>query len=107
MKKLFLVLALLLSTQTNANGSKAAWVKISRIQFWRGHSGILIVTDNNKALLTGSCGRSDRLIIKNDNPNYKEIYTMLLLAKSTNQKVHMVSKDICVEGFNRIDHVMI
>lgn len=61
---------------------------VTLIQFYQGHTGVLIQHSNMAN--TENCGRSDFLILPDTNSHFKEVYSLLLTAQTSNKKVGLI-----------------
>ena len=77
MKKIFLVSALFLSTNLMA-GNYSNYQELEQIQFYEGHSGLLIKQET--MVDPDNCGRQDYYILPQNRAMFKEVYSALLSA---------------------------
>ena len=83
--------------------SRSAWGKIKTVEWYEGHTGVLVIQENMSDL--GGCGRSDYYILDDQHPYFNQIYSMLLVAHVSDQPLSLSIQD-CVQGISRIKHVI-
>jgi len=81
---ILLISALTLTLNVQAAGN-TGFGKLGKMLFWQGHTGLLIKHEN--MLNADACGRRDWYILSDDYPYFKEVYSMLLMAKAANKDV--------------------
>lgn len=99
---LFLILTPLFNnanaTATNNDG------KITRIQFFEGHTGILIKQEGTMTDL-GECDRSDHYILGDNHIHYDQMYSLLLASHVSSHSVTLRLEG-CLQGFPRVRHII-
>jgi len=99
---LAVTVGLLLVSPLSGAASGAVFGRILELQWYEGHTGVLVVQENMTDL--GGCGRADHYILDDQHPYFKEIYALLLAAQVSNGPVYIFAAD-CVQGLSRIQHV--
>jgi len=102
MKKLLIsALFMLIVSSTQAGDFNSAG-NITEVNFWKGHTGVLVVHES--MVNPENCSRSDQYILRENHPFFKEIYSMLLSSHIASQPVRFGLKG-CFQGFPSIVHV--
>lgn len=74
---------------------------IKQLHFWQGVTGVLIIHEHQ--VNPDNCTRNDQLILKQDHPFFKELYSLLLSAHIAGQPLRLGLQG-CHEGFPVIVH---
>jgi hypothetical protein len=85
-----------------ANGAVTA--TITRLFFYEGHDGLLIILANMTDL--GGCGNASWYLLPKGHAHYKETVALLMSAQAQDKQVN-VTVDNCYQGYGRISHVML
>lgn len=93
------ILALLVTFTVSA--ANAADEKITKLHFYKGHTGIFVTTNN---IIDNGCQRKEYYILANNHPYFKEVYALILAAHISGQPLNIVPVG-CHENFNSIAHV--
>jgi hypothetical protein len=102
MKK-FVFLLILFFFNCRANAEGAFTGKITEIQFFQGHFGVLVALDNMGD--PDKCGRADHLIVADMRAHYKDMYALLLVQKLIGSPVRLHISG-CVQGLPSIVHIV-
>ena len=105
MKNIIYTILFLICTSTfgSANAASGGSTgKIITIQWYEGHTGVLVKQVGMSDL--GGCGRSDYYILDDKHPYFKEIYSLILSAHISSQPLAL-SIDGCIQGISRIKHI--
>jgi len=103
MKKIILTFFLLVTSAIASAGGDFRG-KINFLEFYQGHTGLLINMENMAD--PDGCGRSELFILPETHPHYKDIYA-LLLAQRFNEGVIRVVTSGCHQGLPSIVHVFV
>jgi hypothetical protein len=76
--------------------------KITHIQFYTGHTGILI--RQPEIIDPDQCGRKDYFILPQEHPFFREVYSLLLAAHMSGQPIGLYVEG-CVQGLPAIKHI--
>ncbi len=82
--------------------------RITEILFYDGHSGLLVKHSQLESIPEDGETRRDWVILDFNNPHFKEIYAMLILAQSTDAMIRIqceIDPDLNLEGFLVIKHI--
>jgi hypothetical protein len=89
----------------SCNAAAAGWASSQPISFlhvFEGHGGIFV---RQAAMVNpDSCTRTDQYLLRQTHPLFKELYAMLLSARSSDRSM-MLYLQGCAEGFPSISHV--
>lgn len=97
---LFLVFTSTVDSASAASGGSTG--KITTIQWYEGHTGVLVKQVGMSDL--GGCGRADWYILDDNHPYFKEIYSLILSAHISSQPLSLIM-DGCIQGISRIKHI--
>ena len=105
MKNIIYTILFLVCTSTFGPANAASgesFGKITTIQWYEGHTGVLVKQVGMSDL--GGCGRADYYILGDKHPYFKEIYSLILSAHISSQPLAL-SVDGCIQGMSRIKHI--
>lgn len=97
-----LVIVLTLPIQSAVAASGSSYGRVKTIQFYEGHSGVLIAQEGMSDL--GEYGRSDLYILDDQHQYFDKIYALLLSAHVAGLPLSITVEN-CVQGMSRIRHV--
>lgn len=97
---IFFVITSLLGFANAASGN--GFGNITRIQWYEGHTGVLVKQQGMSDI--GGCGRGDYYILDENHSYFKEIYSLILAAHMSSKPLSL-HLDGCIQGISRIKHV--
>jgi hypothetical protein len=102
-RQMILVALMSTSSLSWAEGTTQAGA-VTAIQFYEGHTGILIRHTN--MMDPDQCGRADWFILPDTHSHFKQAYATLLTANVTNKKIS-INVSGCLQGIPQIRHITV
>ncbi len=96
MRRLIASAVLMLSAFAANAGTATSYGKVTAMQFWVGHEGVLIVHQN--MINPDGCPRSDQYLLRQTNVFFKEIYAQILSAHNSGKRAQFHVEG-CHQGF--------